>query len=219
MAIDWQYPIYLIPLGGGYASVCDPDAGDETPHYLAVFTAESLAVAFMVQCEILTRPRALNNAREFSWLLQSLRHPVTQVAFDPSPQGRQVDARWMVSVEDLIQRYLRVDFSPWNYPLFVIAQEDGYASIEGRSDEGQQWRAVCLFTEFQKAEDYLRLAGESGEISQLDDWQQARDLLGSLAMDSAAVALDPVADGAQRKAKYCFAIETVLTKYLVREKQ
>ena len=131
MDFTWKYPLFLVPMHGGYASVVDSSGEGDPVHFLAVFQDEQTASAFMHVCLILGQPRPLHNAREFCWLLQSLRDPVTHVAFDPEPDVPHVSARQQLSVRDLLQHHLVVDYSPWTYPIYAIAQAQGYASIDG----------------------------------------------------------------------------------------
>jgi hypothetical protein len=125
-------------------------------------------------------------------------------------------ARHRITVRDLLRHRLVVDYSPWNYPVFVIDQGTGYASIEGYSGEQQAWTAVMMFTRREKAETYLRASNESGTIRELTDIDQARAFLVDLAPGAGAVALDPVMDHDRRLARHCFSVQTLLDKYLVR---
>ena len=215
MSMQWEYPVYLIQYGGGYVSVVGSGPGADEAQMLAVFTQQQAAVDFMHTCDVPGEPRALENAREFGWLLQSLRRPVTRVAFDPEPGQKDVQARWIVDVHSLLQDHLVMDMSPWNYPVFVIAQEAGFACIMGEANDVRQWTALCLFTTAEKARAYLELVEEDGTIQSLADRQQTRELLIELADSASAVALDPVVKAEQRSAQYCFSIQTLLEKYLV----
>jgi hypothetical protein len=214
MTITWQYPLYLIPLDGGYVSVVGMPADQAAAHHLAVFTTVGLAEAFMQRCQIPGTPRALRNAREFGWLLQSLRHPVTRVAFDPQPDTTTVCSRWNVAVEELLACHLVPDHSPWNYPVFVVCRQQGYASIEGLSPDGSRWTAIGLFTAREKAEAYLQASLLAGTIRELNDVRQARALLREIADSATAVALDPTINAGRHAATHCFSLRTVLEKYL-----
>ena len=214
-SISWQYPIYLLPHGGGYVSIVD-DASDDAQQMLAVYSTLDLAHAFRTQFEILGTPRALHNDREFGWLLQSLREPVTQVAFDPCVSEREINSRWRASVQDLLKKHLAADKSPWNYPIFAVAQDAGFLSIAGQSQDGRKMTAIGLFTAADKATDFLQAAGETGELCELPNLNQTRAFIESLADDVLAVALNPIATNDHRSAKHCFAIATLLEKYLVR---
>ena len=215
----WEYPIYLIPHGGGFASMLDPhtEADDEPTQMLIVYTESEVAVQFMSEFGMAETPRMLFNDREFRWLLQSLRAPVTDVAFDPSPLGDKVDARWQVAVRELLDEHLTADYSPWNYPVYAIAQEAGFVSIDGAGNKGEPLTILGLFTSPDKAKGYLEATEESGELCVLTNLDEARALLIALTERIAAVALDPIVEQDQRTAKHCFPLETLLNKYLVRD--
>jgi hypothetical protein len=220
MLANWRYPIYLIPHGSGFASIVDPDGGESPEQLLVVHTDEDQASTFMVEFGILGSPRSLANDREFSWLLRRLKHPVTRVAFDPRPELRQVNARLTLRVEEILEQHLRVDFSPWNYPVFVIAQEHGFASIEvapASVPDADSTTALSVFTDREKAHSYLEAAGETGTLCELTDLALTRRLLEFLADDVAAVALNPHVDQDRRLARHTFAIRTLLERYLVHE--
>ncbi len=219
MSRYWEYPIYLIPHGGGYASMVDPnaEADAEPTQLLVVYTESEVAVRFMAEFGMADTPRMLFNDREFSWLLQSLRAPVTDVAFDPSPLGDKIDARWQVAVRELLDEHLSTDYSPWNYPVYAVAQESGFVSIDGAGSAGESLTVLGLFTSEDKAKSYLEAADESGELCTLTNLDEARIFLTALTEQIAAVALDPTVEQDQRTAKHCFPLETLLSKYLVRE--
>lgn len=219
MSRYWEYPIYLIPHGGGYASMVDPNAAaDAAPtQMLVVYTESELAVQFMSEFGMADTPRTLFNDREFSWLLQSLRAPVTEVVFDPSPLGDKIDAHWRVAVRELLDEHLTTDYSPWNYPVYAVAQETGFVSIDTAGSAGEPLTVLGLFTSEAKATGYLAAANESGELCTLRNLDEARVFLSALTEQIAAVALDPIVDQDQRTAKHCFPLETLLNKYLVRE--
>lgn len=218
MAFTWRYPIYLIPLEGGYVSVLNIDESEPRPQHLAVFTTSEAARDFMHHCEILAEPRALRNAREFSWLLQSLRHPVSRVSFDPRGDQQPLTCRWDVPVTELLERYLKPDNSPWNYPVFVVRQADGFASIDGRTPQGNQWTAVGLFSSRQKAAEYVASSGIPGTTVDLADLRRTREFLQSLSGAVNAVALDPVIDDGTHSASHCFPLTTLLDKYLTQSR-
>jgi hypothetical protein len=159
----------------------------------------------------------LNNDREFAWLLQGLRDPVTHVAFDPVIDEGAVETRWSVPVRELVDDHLRGDFSPWNYPSFVVARPRGFASIEGQIGDGQSQKAVAVFTSREKAESYLKDTAEDGTVCELVNMEEARHFLERLEVQVAAVAIDPTVEDNRLAAKYCFRIATLLDKYLVRD--
>ncbi|MBC8353538.1 MAG: hypothetical protein H8E66_16185 [Planctomycetes bacterium] len=219
MSRYWEYPIYLIPHGGGYVSMVDPTAESENvpTQMLVVYTQSEVAVQFMSEFGIEDTPRMLFNDREFSWLLRSLRAPVTDVAFDPSPLGDKIDARWQLAVSELLTEHLTADYSPWNYPVYAIAQESGFVSIDGADSSGERLRVLGLFSSEEKANDYLLAADELGELCMLTNLDETRAFLSALTKQIEAVALDPTVEPDQRAAKHCFPLDTLLNKYLVRE--
>ena len=77
MSRYWEYPIYLIPHGGGFASMVDPNTPPDCARtqMLVVYTESEFALQFMAEFGMEDTPRMLFNDREFSWLLQSLRAP------------------------------------------------------------------------------------------------------------------------------------------------
>lgn len=216
MEFSWQYPIYLLPHDRGYASLVD--ANDHEPtQSLIICTELQAAIELMAQFAMLGAPRALRNDREFRWLLQSLRKPVTQVAFDPAPTDDTTNARWQVSVTELLARHLPSDHSPWNYPVFAIGQASGFACIDEAADDNSALRAIGIFTSKEKAETYLREAEELGDVLELPDLESATTFFAALQTEVAAVALDPRVVEGRRAAEYCLAIDVLLSKYLVRE--
>ncbi len=216
MVWELEYPLFLLPFDAGYVSVVETESAESQTYYLAIFTSEQAAAEFSNESGIESEPRPLRNPRELAWLLQSLRTPVESVAFDPAAGSTAVESPWKVKVSDLLAHHVLIDYSPWNYPVFVIEQASGYACIEGASSKGTDMRAVGLFTQREKAQEYLAASSGRGRIVALDDLRQTRDFLEDLLPDATAVAIDPVISADHQSAEYCFSIRTVLDKYLVR---
>jgi hypothetical protein len=208
MNITWNYPIYLIPHQAGYVSIAANDGSDE--QMLVVYTCEASAASFMQDHGLPGTPRPLRNAREFGWLLDALRAPVTRVAFDPEVTDRRANPRWEIPVHELCGKHLAADFSPWNYPVYVAAQDTGFACIQGQASDGRPLTAIAVFTSSERAQTYLQDAGVSGQLCELADMPSTRRFLRALALEIFAVAVDPVVDQAGSKAKYCFDIATLL---------
>lgn len=218
MDYQWQYPIFLIAHGGGYASIVDPADESEVPRqFLAIHTSEPLSLAFMQRFGIVGQPRKLNNDREFRWLLKSLKFPVTEVAFDPDPVEMDLNAACVASVQSIAEEHLHVDNSPWNYPVYIVDHGTGYASISGEDEGGNSLQLLSLFTSMERAEAYLELAHQEGEIMCLPDVEQAREVVLALKDQISAVAIDPEVSGEAGHSQYCIAVEPLLDKYLIRE--
>lgn len=169
----------------------------------------------MAACGIMGAPREMNNDREFGWLLQSLQAPVTGVVFDPSPSVDDQSSAQRVPVRELLERHLNADNSPWNYPVYVVAQDEGFISIDGPGADGQTVTAVAFFTSEERIEAYLEATGNAGTACAMQNIDEARSFVKGIAPHAAAVALNPTFADGQRSAKHCFAIATLLDKYLV----
>jgi len=214
--IQWEYPLYLIAHGGGYTSIVDPkDTDDQPQHILTTHSSEQVALNFMQQFAIIGEPRQLNNDREFRWFLKSLKLPVTQVAYDPDPVEFDLNAKWIAKIKTLLEDHLIVDNSPWNYPVFIIQQEDGYSSIAGNDEEGQPITLLNLFTDEEKAKKYAATEEGSGEVTTLHNMEHVREILLGLRDTVSAVAMDPVFDENESSSQYCIGVEALLDKYLV----
>ena len=214
--IQWEYPLFLIAHGGGYTSIVDPkDTDDQPQHILTTHSSESIALGFMQQFAIIGEPRQLNNDREFRWFLKSLKLPVTKVAYDPEPVEFDINAKWTAKIKTLLEDYLIVDNSPWNYPVFVIEQPDGYCSTVGNGEEGNTMTLLNLFTEEEKAREYLKTQEQGGEVTPLHSMEHVRKILLGLRDSVSAVALDPKYEENESSSQYCIGVDALLDKYLV----
>lgn len=224
MNFDIHYPLYLVPHGGGYLSIVNPESNSEPGEpsdgeirqMLVVCSSQELVMRLIYQFEILSSPKALHSDREFQWLLKSLKPPVTQVVFDPKPKGEDVNAVEIVDISELVDQRLKPDNSPWNYPVFAVAIEEGFLSIDADDGAGEIMTLIAIFSTKELALEYMEKAKRDGTLCKLSDLAQARKFVESVDPSFAvAIALDPEVRGEQRVAKYCFSIETLLEKYLV----
>lgn len=216
MTRSWEYPLFLIRHGAGFAAIVDPSADAEPTQALVVHQSESDSLSFMTACGISGMPTTLRNDREFVWLLESLRSPVVDVVFDPSPAAASTPSpNQRFSIEELLRDHLKADNSPWSYPVFVVAQETGFVSIVGSDAEGRELQAIGFFPTEERVQEYLEACGETGTPCAIANLDEARRFLSGIAAEVSAVAWNPdVVDGA-RVAKHCFEIERLLEKYLV----
>ena len=216
MERSWQYPLFLIRHETGYASIVDRTTGSETTQSLVACQHKEDAIAFIMRCGIVGVPRELRNDREFNALLRSLKPPVMNVVFDPCPHlGAEADHATQIGVGELLEQYLVVDYSPWNYPVFVVAQESGFVSIDGRDQRGQPIAAVGVFPDEQRVSSFLEAARQPGTPCPLATMQEARTFLTKVASQVVAVAWNPTVEDNRYVAEHCFTIETLLRKYLV----
>ena len=214
MSLDWGYPLYLIGIELGFASVVDEVADGQRRVSLVVFTDQARMERFMHEVGLEGMPRPIANDREFSYLLQGLRAPVTSVAFDSAPCGREVHARWIVEVQELLDKHLPWAASPWSYPLYVVAERDGFSCVEETADSKRPRRAMSLFTTSNAAQQYAQNARIEGSVQPVATPDDLRTLLQHLDSTVTAMAIDPTAAGVKRMAKRCVEIATVLEKYL-----
>ena len=80
MRNSWDYPIFVIPHGPGYASLVDAEIESAPKHLLIVYTQQDAAEDLMREFGIPGSPRRLQDDREFGRLLQGLTAPVTEMA-------------------------------------------------------------------------------------------------------------------------------------------
>ena len=219
MSRTWTYPLFLIAHGGGYASITNSNSADDA-QALVAFEEEQAALDFMGECRILGMPTPLRNAREFNWLLQSTRPPVVDVIFNPSAKLDEVASNsWCIAIRELRDRHLVVDNSPWSYPVYVIAQDDGFVSITGQDQSGNPIVAIGLFADAQRVTEYLQAAAQDGTPCELKNLEETRSFLTRMAKETGAVAWNPTVQGGQRSATHCFPIRTLLEKYLIVNEQ
>jgi len=212
-SFSWTYPVFAVRHGGGLASVQLESADGEDRFALAIFTSEQTCLHFLGLTGIEGEPAQLNNDHEFAMLVSALKKPHTHVSFDSEPVGDEVNAKWSVSIADLLENHLPWSRSPWNYPVFVLRQGEGYASIEANSAEGEPIHALAMFTLEDLAKAYRDAAKETGEVDAIDTPPMFAVLLEQL-VEATAVAINPTADAGVRTAKTCVTVQTLLEKYL-----
>jgi hypothetical protein len=209
----WTYPVFAVRHGGGLASVRLEPIDGEDRFALAVFTTSQHCQRFFALTGIEGESARLNNDHEFAMLASALKRPHTDVAFDCEPIGSNVNAKWSVSIDDLLKDHLPWSRSPWNYPVFVLRQGKGYASIEADSSDGSPIHALAMFTVEKLAEDYREGAKEAGDVDAIDTPRMLSVLLERLT-EASAVAINPTADDGVRTANICVTVQTLLEKYL-----
>lgn len=214
MAYTWQYPVFLIRCGDGFAAVEVDSDTDEQQFAVTVFTDEALCEQFVDNVGIDGTVVELKTEREFARLVAFLRPPFASVVFDSAPVDDQVNADWQVDIPTLLAEHLPLARSPWDYPLFVLRETDGYTSVRGSSDAGDTFVAVGIFTRRELADHFMSDAGLSATVIQLDDPPQLRALLDALDETVSTVAFNPTAEGDQRTAKHCVRIRDIRAKYL-----
>ncbi len=214
MAYTWQYPVFLIRCGDGFAAVAVDSDTDEQQFAVTVFTDEALCEQFVDNVGIDGTIVELNTEREFARLVALLRPPFASVVFDSAPVDDQVNADWQIDIPSLLTEHLPLARSPWDYPLFVLREADGYTSVRGSSGEEDTFVAVGIFTRRELADHFTADAGLSATVVQLEGPPQLRDLLDELDETVSTVAFNPTAEGDQRIAQHCVHIRDIRAKYL-----
>lgn len=213
MNISWQYPLYLIPIQGGFASVSDNDSS-EPDQSLIVFSSDAAAVLFISHFNLLSAPKAIQNDRELSWLLHGLKPPVTRMLLDANPANPESKSGQLFTVKEVLST-LKPDLSPWDYPVYAIATDVGFVTIDGAAADGEFLSAIAFFTSQEKAHQYLESSGDTGETCEIKNRIDANIFLRGVSKMVGAVAIDPIVEGNKHSAKYCFSVETLLNKYLI----
>lgn len=158
----FSYPIYVIRVSGGYASLSINDVPDqETEYAVAIFTEEALADDFIRKVELEeAEVTFLRDERELARLLVMFSHPFTHIAWNPEFRGEEtvyteldgtplndtmendaihltrtqkhliMHVTWGVSIHEMLEKYMPLARTPWNYPVFFLAmKKGGYAGI------------------------------------------------------------------------------------------
>lgn len=210
-----KYPVYILPYGVGYVSVVDNSQCSDPPHQLVVCSELIQAQRLMQQYELAGDPRPIDNDREFAWLLESLREPVTMVTFDPELTDDTASSAWTVSVKALLTVHFEPNLSPWNYPIYVIAIDEGFAGVNGTNETAEQFVAIGVFTSSSEAEQFIGDSSQAGTPCQLNDLDEAVRFFDGIRDTIDAVTINPVIDDGIQMAKHCLAIDILLSKYLV----
>jgi hypothetical protein len=214
MAFTWEYPIFLVRCGGGFAAVeIDSDAAGRQ-YAVTAFTTEARYEAFVRSIDMEAAPVRLHNDREFAALVTSLSPPFTAIVFDAAPAGDQVNADWQVDITDLLARHLPLARSPWDYPLFVLREAAGYTSICGSEGDRGELHAVGLFTRRELADRFAQAAGLEATVDTVSSPQKLANLLAVLPASVSAAAFNPAVEGEHPTAKHCLRISDIREKYL-----
>ncbi len=231
-----RYPLYLLHHGPGYVSLVDVQStAQPPPQALAVFSTYELAADFVEQMAGFAGIKAIKNAREFQWLLTSLKEPVVQVVLNPAIDRPEIVGVWRRTISELLERHIEIDNSPWNYPVYMLrgvsegspersatsfashVKTGGWSSI--RAGASSHWfEFVVLFTSQKLAETYRSaIADEDGwlELISLADMWALRERLVDLGAEIAGVAVNPTFEAGVRKCDSCLEIGRLLEHYLV----
>lgn len=216
-----SYPLYLLHHGPGYVSLVDVESRREPqPQALALFSSYEKAASFVEQMGGLAGIKVIRNGKELQWLLTSLTEPVTESVLDPAVDRPEIAGVWRRSVAELLERWIEIDNSPWNYPVYLlksIEAESGWSLIQAGA--ASTWFSfVVLFTGEKLGRGYLQdIRHEDGicELIAVPDVGRLREHLLEIGPGIAGVAVNPTVEAGVRKCGNCLEIGRLLEHYLV----
>ncbi|MDO4584844.1 MAG: hypothetical protein Q4D62_12160 [Planctomycetia bacterium] len=214
-----SYPVFVVKIQGGYASISTPESSAERPEYaILVFSTEALAEKFI-------RDAPLENAevfflkseRELAKVLVLQKPPFTHMAWDTTlADGRLTTT--CVAIPEMLLKHLPLARSPWDYPIWYLKDADeNLVVITTQNKEGKPLSVLCLFTTRQRAEQYREKVPHSKSIS-VEAIASPHDLkafLVALPDDFLGIGFNPeMREDNQPTSTYCLRKEKVLEKYL-----
>jgi hypothetical protein len=102
----WDYPVYAIGEGAGYASIIGRAQGQDDLVAMGLFTTIALAEAYRDVAQIKGRIEQLDQPPALRRLLGVLGQSINAVALDPTlVEGRRT-AKWCVDIATLLEKYL-----------------------------------------------------------------------------------------------------------------
>ncbi|MBQ2820661.1 MAG: hypothetical protein IJF17_03645 [Thermoguttaceae bacterium] len=209
-----SYPVYVIRINSGYATMETPDCPQDKPNYaILVFTTEKLAEDFIEAVGIEdAEVRFLRNERELGRVIAIQPAQVTHIAIDSILSDGHLETNCL-TLYDMIKT-MTLARSPWDYPVFFLRQTNGqFAAIATENS-----LVIALFTTNQKAKDYrAKLERPSAyELLRVETPKQLHDFLKDLPEEIQAVAFNPMVDENQNHtAVQCMEIAKIIEKFLV----
>lgn len=228
-ALIKKYPVYVIRVGTGYATISTPQSPEETPEFaVLVFSEENLAAEFVTASGLEdAEVRFVRDERELARVLVPQRDPVTHVALDVKLEGNGHLTLTCVPIPEMLHKHLLKARSPWDYPVFLLELPGGgFAGIrvalptEGSAENGppKAGSVIALFTTNQNAKTYRQgMSNPSGvKIYPVETPVRLREILQEVARDVFAVALDPViTEDGIHKTPQCMEVGKFLGTFLM----
>lgn len=228
-ALIKKYPVYVIRVGMGYATISTPHSPEDAPEFaVLVFSEEHLAAEFITASGLEdAEVRYVRDDREFARVLVPQRDPVTHVALDAKLEGDGHLTLTCVPIPEMLHKHLLKARSPWDYPVFLLElPAGGFAGIrvalpaEGNAGNAppKAGSVIALFTTNQNAKTYRQgMTSPSGvKIYPVDTPVRLREILQEVARDVFAVALDPIiTEDGLHKTPQCMEVEKFLMTFLV----
>lgn len=209
-----SYPVYVIRINSGYATMETPDSPQDKPEYaILVFTTEKLADEFIEAVGIEdAEVRFLRNERELGRVIAIQPAQVTHIAIDSVLSAGRLETNCQ-TLYDMVQTMLLAR-SPWDYPVFFLRRSNGqFAAIATEKS-----LVIALFTNNQKAKEYrAKLERPSAyELLRIETPKRLHDFLKELPEEIQAVAFNPAVDENEKhSAVQCMEISKIIEKFLI----
>lgn len=211
MAIDLTYPIYAIQRDGGFHCLEGEDeAGDPTLGVM-IFTDGRLAEQWIEDNGLDATVKAIPDHYQFRRFLVSLKTPKPKVVCDAVRDSAGViDAQWSEEVNTLLEDVLPPVAFEWDYPLFLIKEGAGFASINGTKPTGERLTLVAIFTDTDLAQRYMQRAEVAGTIVKVPTEAKFAEFVDSLLPPAQGVVFDPTDATQGSTTKVCLDKHTLL---------
>lgn len=202
MSFLLTYPVIVIRHGGGYASLASEMPDGAQLLAVAAFSNEQTLREFVVAARLEGEIEFLPTSEDFARFVRAMRPPAAAIAFDPEVTEEGIRTRGQVDVATLLRDFLPAMGITWNYPVYAIRMESGYACIAGETPQGPMI-ALALFDEEDVATAYRAAAEVEGEIESILDAPALVTFLDALDDAINAVAFDPQVTEIGHMARWC----------------
>jgi hypothetical protein len=211
MAIELTYPIYAIWRDGGFHCLEGEDEAGNPTMGVMIFTDGWLADQWIEDNGLDATVKTIPNHYQFRRFLVSLKEPKPKVVCDAAKDSDGViDAQWSEEVNTLLEDVLPPVAFQWDYPLFLIKEGVGFASINGTKPTGERLTLVATFTDVDLAESYMQRAEVAGTIVNIPSEAKFAEFVNSLLPPAQGVVFDPTDATPGSKSKVCLDKHTLL---------
>lgn len=204
-ALIKKYPVFVIRVGTGYATISTPDSPEDNPEFgVLVFSEEKIAEDFIAATELENAEvRFLRDERELIRVLEAQRAPTTHMVLDAILEEEGRLTLTCIPIPEMLQKHLPKSV-PWNYPVyFLAAGREGdcaaiHYSLPGDAEKNippHSLKMIAIFTTFYKAKEYRkRMSNRTGmelyPVSSHDEMRAAVKNMAQLGIHG--IALDPM---------------------------
>lgn len=214
-----SYPVFVVKINGGYASISTPESTSEEPEYaILVFSTEPLAEKFIQDAGLENAEVFfLKSERELAKVLALQKHPFTHMAWDTTLEKGNLTTT-CVAIPEMLLKYLPLARSPWDYPIWYLKDsEDNLVVITTQSKEGKPLSVLCVFTTAKRAQQYREKIphGETISVEAISSPQDLKAFLIALPDTFLGIGFNPeIREDNKPTSTFCLQREKVLEKYL-----